>query len=154
MEYRLEITNYRVWEDVPGSGCGSVNQTYSLHDLKSRVILLLPDFLAFCFVHPPQGVSKNSPAACLIAAPSRRARLLRRTKYYSGLSPGQEMFVAMSATIGRFFKIPATFMTLPRLVRSGLCIRDDCAAEDSAVFQIVNRFIDLLERESPRHQLI
>jgi hypothetical protein len=29
-----------------------------------------------------------------------------------------------------------------------------CTAEDSAVFQIVDRFVDLLERVSPRHQLI
>jgi hypothetical protein len=41
-----------------------------------------------------------------------------------------------------------------RLVRSYLCIRDDRATEDSAVFQIINRFIDLLERVSPGHQLI
>jgi hypothetical protein len=41
-----------------------------------------------------------------------------------------------------------------RLVRSCLCIRDDRATENSAVFQIINRFIDLLERVSPGHQLI
>ena len=30
-------------------------------------------------------------------------------------------------------------------------VGNDCAAEDSTVFQIVNCFIDLLERGSPRH---
>lgn len=39
-------------------------------------------------------------------------------------------------------------------VQSDLSIRDNRAAEDSAVFQIVYRFIDLLERVPPRDQLI
>ena len=39
-------------------------------------------------------------------------------------------------------------------MRFDLCIRDNRAAEDSTVFQIFNRVIDLLERVSPRHQLI
>jgi hypothetical protein len=41
-----------------------------------------------------------------------------------------------------------------RFVRCGLCVSDDCAPEDSAVFQIVYRFINLLERLVTGHQLI
>lgn len=41
-----------------------------------------------------------------------------------------------------------------RSVRCGLCICDDCPAEDSAVFEIANRLIDLLEPVSPGDQLI
>jgi hypothetical protein len=35
-----------------------------------------------------------------------------------------------------------------------LCICDDGTAEDSAVFQIICRFIDLIQRISPGHELI
>jgi hypothetical protein len=39
-------------------------------------------------------------------------------------------------------------------MRFDLSIGNDCAAEDSTVFQIINRFIDLLERIPPGDQLI